>query len=186
MYQYLEFGTKHLLPKPCTKFMLSRSWRPHLGANQNVGTKILVLRSWYGNVGINILAPRTWYQHFCTRHWIPAMWYQHRDTKILVLRIWWQDLGATFLVQLVAKRMVQVVPRTSQCQNLGTAVWVPDLGTTFCVRFKCSMSCRVNKFRAVPCHKPPCPRVRAMSRAHCCTSMYGLERCLFKNWSYGN
>ena len=117
----------------------------------------LVPTSWYQSVGnyqvpdTRILAPGSCY--------IPKSWYQGFGAKP---QAWYQDLGIRILVLC------------SCCQNLGTSIlvhrpWYQDLGAKIsvarsCYQDHCTNMFGVGKFRAMPCHNPPCPRVRAMSR----------------------
>ena len=75
-----------------TKILVPRSWY------QDLGTRILVSGSWYQDLGTRILVPGSWYQDLGTKILVPGSWYQDFGTKILVPRFWYQDLGTNILV----------------------------------------------------------------------------------------
>ena len=59
---------------------------PPLGLSVDLGTKILVTRSWYQDHGTKILVPRSWYQDSGTKILVSRSWYQEDlgTNKILV------------------------------------------------------------------------------------------------------
>ena len=58
-----------LVPDLGTRILVPRSWY------QDLGTRILVPRSWYQDLGTKILVPRSWYQDLVPRSWHGQAWH---------------------------------------------------------------------------------------------------------------